>query len=243
MELLVMIDAARRASADRITAVMPYFGYARQDRKDQLRVPITAKLVANLLIAVGADRILGIDLHAQQIQVFRHPWGGWIICMPLRDREIFTFHGAGSAHRGLSGSGGLKMAHAYSMMLHAGLAIVGKRRIDDQDVEAMQLVGDVSGRNVVIVDDMTSTAGTLCSAAALDQAKRCGKDCRGDQPLHVDGFGRGVTTVECDRFSRDDGHDAGVDSEGAEHGGPDGIESLGESDFTDPQGGIGFILV
>lgn len=166
MELLVMIDAARRASADRITAVMPYFGYARQDRKDQPRVPITAKLVANLLIAAGADRILCIDLHAQQIQGFfdipvDHLYAAPEIVKYLRSMEL------GPLTVVSPDPGGLKMAHAYSMMLHAGLAIVGKRRIDDQDVEAMQLVGDVSSRNVVIVDDMTSTAGTLCSAAAL----------------------------------------------------------------------------
>jgi ribose-phosphate pyrophosphokinase len=166
MELLILADAARRASADRITAVIPYFGYARQDRKDQPRVPITAKLVANVLIAAGADRILCIDLHAQQIQGFfdipvDHLYAAPEIVKYLRGLDLDPMTVVSPD------PGGLKMAHAYSIALHAGLAIVGKRRIDDQDVEAMQLVGDVKGRNVVIVDDMTSTAGTLCSAASL----------------------------------------------------------------------------
>ena len=166
MELLIMIDAVRRASAARITAVIPYYGYARQDRKDQPRVPITAKLVANLLAAAGTNRILTIDLHAQQIQGFfdipvDHLYGSPVIVNYLRSK--------GLQNRTVVSPdpGGLKMAYAYSEMLEAGLAIVGKNRVSASEVEAMQVVGDVHGRTCILVDDMTTTAGTLCAAAAL----------------------------------------------------------------------------
>jgi len=166
LELLIMIDAAKRASADRITAVIPYYGYARQDRKDQPRVPITAKLVANLLVAAGTDRVLTLDLHAQQIQGFfdipvDHLYASPVIVSDIRQKNISDLTIVASD------PGSLKMAYAYSQMLNAGLAIVGKNRKTSEDVEAVDVVGEVSGRNCLIVDDMTTTAGTLCAAAEL----------------------------------------------------------------------------
>jgi ribose-phosphate pyrophosphokinase len=166
MELLIMIDAAKRASADRITAVLPYYGYARQDRKDQPRVPITAKLVASLLEAAGADRVLCVDLHAQQIQGFfdipvDHLYGAPVIVKYLRSLELDNLVVVSPD------AGGMKMADAYSKMLNAGIAVVGKQRKSAEDVEANHLVGDVEGCNTLLVDDMTSTAGTLTAAANL----------------------------------------------------------------------------
>lgn len=169
MELLIMIDAAKRASAKRITAVLPYYGYARQDRKDQPRVPITAKLVANLLVAAGANRVICVDLHAQQIQGFfdipvDHLYGSPVIVKYLRSLKLNDLVVVSPD------AGGLKMADAYAKMLDAGIALVGKQRKSCEDVVANHLVGDVAGRNTLLVDDMTSTAGTLCAAAQLLEA-------------------------------------------------------------------------
>ena len=166
MELLIMIDAAKRASARRITAVLPYYGYARQDRKDQPRVPITAKLVANLLVAAGANRILCMDLHAQQIQGFfdipvDHLYAAPVIVKYLRGQNLDNLVVVSPD------TGGMKMADAYAKLLDAGIAVVGKQRKSATDVEANHLVGDVDGCNTLLVDDMTSTAGTLAAAAGL----------------------------------------------------------------------------
>lgn len=166
MELLIMIDAARRASAARVTAVIPFFGYARQDRKDRPRVPITAKLVANLITTAGADRVLTMDLHATQIQGFfdipvDHLYGSKVFVPYLKNR--LGDHSVVVA----PDSGSVKMAHAYGDMLNTGLAVVSKRRIDAGSVESSHLVGDVEGRTCLITDDMTSTCGTLIGAANL----------------------------------------------------------------------------
>ena len=166
MELLIMIDAAKRASAARITAVIPFYGYARQDRKDQPRVPITAKLVANLLTAAGASRLLAMDLHAQQIQGFfdipvDNLFAAPVIVKYLRSRNLPKLVVVSPD------PGGLKMAYAYSNMLEAGLALAGKQRKSATEVEAFNLVGDVEGCNAILVDDLSTTAGTLCSAAKL----------------------------------------------------------------------------
>ena len=166
MELLIMIDAAKRASAKRITAVLPYYGYARQDRKDQPRVPITAKLVANLLVAAGANRVLCMDLHAQQIQGFfdipvDHLYAAPVIVKYLRNQNLENLVVVSPD------AGGMKMADAYAKLLDAGIAVVGKQRKSATDVEANHLVGDVDGCNTLLVDDMTSTAGTLSAAAGL----------------------------------------------------------------------------
>ena len=170
MELFIMIDALRRASASRITAVLPFYGYARQDRKDQPRVPITAKLVANLLVAAGANRILTMDLHAQQIQGFfdipvDHLYAAPVIYEYLKKKHIPDLVVVGPD------VGGLKMAHAYSQVLEAGLAIVAKRRKSATEVESMAVIGEIRGRNILLVDDLTETAGTLTAAAELLKRK------------------------------------------------------------------------
>jgi len=170
MELLIMIDAIKRASARRITAVIPYFGYARQDRKDQPRVPITAKLVANLLETAGADRILTMDLHAGQIQGFfdiplDHLFAVNTVVDYFAKKKIKNLVVASPD------VGGIKMARAYAKRLNAHLAIVDKRRIDDQHTETMNILGEVKGKNIVIVDDLTATASSICEAAvALKRA-------------------------------------------------------------------------
>src|ERR1700739_339166 len=159
MELLIMVDAARRASADRITAVIPFFGYARQDRKDQPRVPITAKLVANLLNAAGVSRVLTMDLHAQQVQGFfdipvDHLYSMPVLIKYLRQRLTRPTVVVSPD------VGGLKMASAYSQALGTSLAIVSKQRKSATDTEALYLIGDVEGCDVLLVDDLTETAGT-----------------------------------------------------------------------------------
>jgi ribose-phosphate pyrophosphokinase len=166
MELFIMIDALRRASASRITAVLPFYGYARQDRKDQPRVPITAKLVANLLVAAGANRVLTMDLHAQQIQGFfdipvDHLYAAPVIYKYIKSKKIKDLIVVSPD------VGGLKMAHAYSQVLNTDLAIVAKRRKSATEVEAITVIGDVRGRNALLVDDLTETAGTLVNAASL----------------------------------------------------------------------------
>ncbi|HEX4645946.1 MAG TPA: ribose-phosphate pyrophosphokinase, partial [Verrucomicrobiae bacterium] len=170
MEMFIMMDAVRRASASRITAVMPFYGYARQDRKDQPRVPITAKLVANLLVAAGANRILTMDLHAQQIQGFfdipvDHLYAAPVMYEYLKKKQLPDLVVVSPD------VGGLKMAHAYSQVLDAELAIVAKRRKNAVEIESMTVIGEIRGKNVLLVDDLTETAGTLTSAAALLKKK------------------------------------------------------------------------
>ena len=174
MELFIMMDALRRASAARITVVLPFYGYARQDRKDQPRVPITAKLVANLLVAAGANRILTVDLHAQQIQGFfdipvDHLYAAPVMYEYLKKKKLPDLVVVSPD------IGGLKMAHAYSQTLEAGLAIVAKRRTSATEVESMAVIGDIKGKNVLLVDDLTETAGTLTSAATLLKKKGANK--------------------------------------------------------------------
>ncbi len=166
MELFIMIDALRRASASRITAVIPFYGYARQDRKDQPRVPITAKLVANLLVAAGAHRVLTMDLHAQQIQGFfdipvDHLYAAPVMYEYLKSLQLKNLVVVSPD------VGGIKMAHAYSQVLGGGLAIVAKRRTSASDVESMAVIGEIRGKNILMVDDLTETAGTLTAAAKL----------------------------------------------------------------------------
>lgn len=166
MELLIMIDALRRASADRITAVLPYFGYARQDRKDQPRVPITAKLVANLLTTAGADRVLTIDLHAGQIQGFfdiplDHLFAVMTFVNYFKELKVKNLVVISPD------VGGIKTARAYAKKLHSPLAIVDKRRINGEDTEVMNILGEVKGKNVVLVDDIVATAGSLVEAASV----------------------------------------------------------------------------
>lgn len=164
MELLIMIDAFKRASAGRITAVVPYYGYARQDRKDQPRVPISAKLVANLITTAGASRILTIDLHAQQIQGF----------FDIPVDHLYAINVFEEYYKKLNlenlvvvspDVGGIKMARAYSKRFHADLAIIDKRRINSEKIEVMNILGEVRGKNAIIVDDLVATAGSLAEAA------------------------------------------------------------------------------
>ncbi len=164
MELLIMIDALRRSSAQRITAVLPYFGYARQDRKDQPRVPITAKLVANLLTMAGSDRVLTIDLHAGQIQGFfdiplDHLFAFKIMVDHIRKLKLDSNMVIVSPD-----VGGIKTARAYAKCLKCGLAIVDKRRVSDKEAEVMHIMGSVKGKHAVVVDDMVATAGSLVEA-------------------------------------------------------------------------------
>ena len=166
MELLIMIDAARRASAARITAVIPFYGYARQDRKDRPRVPITSKLVANLLTTAGADRVLTMDLHAQQIQGFFDIPVDHLYASPVLIPYMKSKMDAESVVVSPD-SGSVKMAQKFADRIGCGFAVVAKRRVDANTVASSHLVGDVKGRTCLICDDMTSTAGTLCAAAEL----------------------------------------------------------------------------
>ena len=166
MELLIMIDAAKRASAQRITAVIPFYGYARQDRKDQPRVPITAKLVANLLMSAGAHRVLTMDLHSQQIQGFFDIPVDHLFASPV----FFQYLATQRINNLVVFSpdiGGMKMASAYADVLGASLGLVAKKRTSSTTVKAMSIVGEVDGCDVLLVDDITETAGTLTAAAKI----------------------------------------------------------------------------
>ncbi|HVR38537.1 MAG TPA: ribose-phosphate pyrophosphokinase [Thermoanaerobaculia bacterium] len=169
VELLIMMDALKRSSAQRITAVLPYYGYARQDRKDKPRVPITAKLAADLISTAGADRVLTLDLHAAQIQGFfnipvDHLFAtpvivGHLQTLPLEDLTIVS-----------PDAGGVERARAYAKRLGASLAIIDKRRVAKNQTQVMNIIGDVRDRNVFIVDDIIDTAGTLIhSVEALEK--------------------------------------------------------------------------
>ena len=166
MELLIMIDAARRASAQRITAVIPFYGYARQDRKDQPRVPITAKLVANLLVAAGAARVLTMDLHSQQIQGFFDIPVDHLYASPVFFKYFEQLKGENVVVISPD-VGGMKMAAAYASILGASLGMVWKKRTSATTVESISIVGEIAGKHVLIVDDITETAGTLVNAAKL----------------------------------------------------------------------------
>ncbi len=166
MELLIFIDCLRRASAHRITAVLPYFGYARQDRKSEGRTPISAKLVANLLTTAGVDRILAMDLHTEQVQGFfdipvDHLRAIPVIVEYLRrlklPNKILVSPDVGN----------VKTANVYAQSLDAEFAVIDKRRVSGSDAQATRIIGDVAGKDVLMVDDMITTAGTMCSAAKL----------------------------------------------------------------------------
>jgi len=172
MELLIMIDALKRASASRITAVMPFFGYARQDRKDQPRVPITAKLVANLLTVSGANRILTMDLHAGQIQGFFD-----IPVDHLFAINVFIDYLSKLKSKDLvlvsPDVGSIKMARAYAKKLMAGLAVIDKRRDSPEKTEVMHILGEVEGKDAIIVDDLIATGSSLIEAVDALKKARC----------------------------------------------------------------------
>lgn len=163
MELLIMIDAAKRASARRVNAVIPYFGYGRQDRKDQPRVSITAKLVANLITKAGADRVITMDLHASQIQGFfdipvDHLYGSAVFMKKFRKLRIPNLAVASPD------VGGIKMARAYAKRLHSDLILLDKRRPKPNVAEVMNIIGEVKGKNILIIDDLIDTGGTFVNA-------------------------------------------------------------------------------
>ncbi|MEX0737501.1 MAG: ribose-phosphate pyrophosphokinase [Bacteroidota bacterium] len=165
LELLILIDAARRASAQRITVVVPYFGYARQDRKDQPRVSVSAKLVANLITEAGADRLITMDLHAPQIQGFfdipmDHLYASAVFTDYFRKKNIPNLAVVSPD------VGGIKMARSYAKRLEADLIMIDKRRPKANEVEVMNIIGNVAGKNIVIVDDLIDTAGTFVNAVA-----------------------------------------------------------------------------
>lgn len=166
LELLLMIDAAKRASAKHVTAVIPYFGYARQDRKDKPRVAIAAKLMANLISAAGADRIMTCDLHADQIQGFfdiplDHLDGTAIFVPYLRSLDVSNIIFASPD------VGGVKRTRGYAKYFNAELVVVDKYRQKANEVASMRLIGEVEGKDVVLIDDLIDTGGTICKAAAL----------------------------------------------------------------------------
>ncbi len=164
MELVLMLDALRRASAKRITAVLPYYGYARQDRKDRPRVPISAKLVASLLETAGADRALTMDLHAAQIQGFFNIPVDHLYGMPVMVKDL-TQENIPDLTIVSPDAGGVERARGFAKRLKAPLAIIDKRRERMNHAEVMHVIGEVEGRNCLIVDDLVDTAGTLCKAA------------------------------------------------------------------------------
>ena len=166
MELLIFLDCVRRASAARITAVIPYFGYARQDRKDAGRVPVTAKLTANIITSAGADRVLAMDMHAQQLQGFfdipvDHLTAEPVLVKYLKGKRIADLTVVAPD------VGNMKTASSYASALGAELAIIHKRRLTGQEILCEEIIGSVEGRNVVMVDDMISTAGTIAGAAKM----------------------------------------------------------------------------
>lgn len=170
MELLLMIDAARRASAENVNVVIPYFGYARQDRKDKPRVAIAAKLIANVLSAAGADRIMTCDLHADQIQGFfdipvDHLDGSYIFVPYLKSLRLENIMFASPD------VGGIKRARSFAKFFDAELAVCDKHRKEANRIDSMRLIGEVEGKDVVLVDDLVDTAGTICKAAGLLKEK------------------------------------------------------------------------
>ena len=162
LELLIMIDAAKRSSAKRITAVIPYFGYSRQDRKDQPRVSITAKLVANLITVAGADRVITMDLHAAQLQgffdiPFDHLYGSSLFSGLFKNKSKNLVVVSPDL-------GGIKLARSYATRLHCGLVVIDKRRPKQNQAEVVNIIGEVENKDVLLVDDLVDTAGTLVSA-------------------------------------------------------------------------------
>jgi ribose-phosphate pyrophosphokinase len=165
MELLVLVDALKRASAMRITAVLPYYGYARQDRKVQPRVPISAKMVADLLTVVGVDRVLTMDLHAGQIQGFFHIPVDNLFATPVI-LEYFKELNLPEIVMVSPDAGGVERARSFAKQLDSSLAIIDKRRPGPNEAEVMNIIGDVEGKNAIILDDMVDSAGTMTKAAA-----------------------------------------------------------------------------
>ena len=242
MELLIMIDACRRASAQRITAVVPFFGYARQDRKDQPRVPITAKLVANLITAAGANRVLTMDLHAQQIMGFfdipvDHLYAAPVMYRYFNEKKLKDLVVVSPD------IGGVKMVHAYANLFQAPLAIVNKKRKSATEVEMLSVIGDVDGKNVLLVDDLTETAGTVTRAAEILKKHGAKKVYASVShavlnPAALDRLeGVGAGGVGHDR------HGAALEGERVQADGVDGGAVAGRGDQADSQLRVGIVAV
>lgn len=170
MELLLLIDAAKRASAENVNVIIPYFGYARQDRKDKSRVAIAAKMIANLISAAGADRIMTIDLHADQIQGFfdiplDHLYASYIFVPYIKSLGLQNLMFASPD------VGGIKRARNYAKIFETDLAVCDKYRKEANQIESMRLIGEVEGKDVILVDDLVDTGGTICKAAGLLKEK------------------------------------------------------------------------
>jgi len=171
MELLVMVDALKRASASRVTAVLPYYGYARQDRKVASRAPITAKLIADIITAAGVDRVLTIDLHAGQIQGFFDIPVDHLYAGPIMAEAIKANHFTSECAVVSPDAGGVERARAFAKRLGSSLAIIDKRRAKPNEAEVMNVIGDVKGKDAILLDDLVDTAGTLVKGAqALENA-------------------------------------------------------------------------
>jgi ribose-phosphate pyrophosphokinase len=198
MELLIMIDAAKRSSVSRVTAVIPYFGYARQDRKDQPRVSITAKLVANLITIAGADRVIAMDLHAAQIQGFFDIPSDHLYASPV---FLDLFRNKSENLVVVSpDTGGIKLARSYAKRLDAGLVVIDKRRPQHNQAEVMNIIGSVEDKNVLLVDDLIDTAGTF--VAAVDALKKLGaKDVYG-AVTHAVLSGEAINRVESSQINK-----------------------------------------
>jgi ribose-phosphate pyrophosphokinase len=193
MELLIMIDAMRRASARRITAVLPYFGYARQDRKAGGRTPISAKLVANLITEAGADRVMTLDLHAGQIQGFFDIPTDNLFAVPLLARDVKEHQDLDDLMVVSPDVGGVVRARSLAKRLDAPLAIVDKRRDRPGESEVMNIIGDVTGRNCILIDDIIDSGGTLCNAA--DALMRAGANSASAYITHGVLSGGAVTRI------------------------------------------------
>jgi ribose-phosphate pyrophosphokinase len=209
VELLIMIDAFRRSSAARITAVVPYYGYARQDRKDKPRVPISAKLVANVLSAAGTNRVLTMDLHKAQIQGFFDIPVDHLFAAP-----VIIDYLARLDHPKLTlvspDAGGAERARAYAKRLDAELAVIDKRRSDDGTAEVMNVIGAVEGRTCILQDDIIDTAGTIAKGATALKAERGGTGDRVRGPRRVVGSGDRPHREVADRQADRDQHDSAV---------------------------------
>ena len=239
VELLIMIDAARRASAGRITAVVPYFAYGRSDKKDQPRVPITARLFADLIQTAGADRMLTMDLHAGQIQGFFH-----IPTDELTGQMLLIDHFAEQDFNGVVVApdlGSAKRARAAADRLHMPLAITEKRRSGNEDAtEVMQLIGEVEGRDVLIIDDEVDTAGTVVQVAELLRREGAQRIYGAATPRGAVGSGAGAAGCEPDRSGGGDGHAAAeVERVGLRAGGGVGGAVAGRGDPSDSRGRFG----
>ena len=241
LELLIMIDALKRASASRITAVVPYFSYARSDKKDQPRVPITARLIADMLQTAGANRVLTIDLHAGQVQgFFNIPVDELTAMQPLLRDYVIGMEMIDPVV--VAGDLGFaKRARNFADMIGASVAFVEKRRLgNNSSSESLGVIGDVRGKSAIIIDDEIDTAGSIVGAAEIvAQGRRTGGLC-GVHPRAADGPGRRAAAQLADPGADRDRHGRAADAQApAEHDGAVGFAAAGRSDFAHPHRRVG----